>query len=118
MPRAISLNFPDVQPKERHKVNKPQRQKGRAQINEPKSQEAFLQVCKKENLNKTELKKDIEILKFLEENRDGKIKDTMRAVRSTQRGHVSKENLMSPTSATEVIIISGVIEGKEKRYLI
>ena len=55
---------------------------------------------------------------FLEEKHDGRIKGRTCAVRSIQRGYISKEESTSPTTAMEVIFITGVIEAKEKRDVI
>ena len=60
----------------------------------------------------------MESLVFLTEKRDGTVKARACANGSTQRSYTNKEETASPTAATESILITGVIEAKQKRDVI
>ena len=57
----------------------------------------------------------MESLIFLTEKRDGRVKARVCANGSTQRSYIHKDDASSPTAATESILITGVIEAKQKR---
>ena len=57
----------------------------------------------------------MESLIFLTEKRDGRVKARACANGSTQRSYIPKDDASSPTAATESILITGVIEAKQKR---
>jgi hypothetical protein len=66
-------------------------------------------------LTAREKKRAMESLIFLTEKRDGIIKGRICANGSTQRPYTPKEEAASPTAATEAIMITGVIDAKQKR---
>ena len=68
----------------------------------------------KKCLTDTELKRAMERLTFLKDNRDGRIKGRACADGITQRGHIRKEKHASPTEVTKAMFITGVIESKEE----
>ena len=57
----------------------------------------------------------MESLIFLTEKRDGRVEARACANGSTQRSYIPKDDVSSPTAATESILITGVIEATEKR---
>ena len=57
----------------------------------------------------------MESLIFLVKNQSGKIKARMVANCSTQRANIYRDNTVSPTAASNAIIITGVIESKQGR---
>jgi hypothetical protein len=57
----------------------------------------------------------MESLIFLTEKRDGTIKGRACANGSIQRNYIDKDDAASPTVGTEAILITGVIDAKEKR---
>ena len=70
------------------------------------------------NLTSSEMRKSTESLIFLTEKRDGKIKAWMCANGSVQRNYINKEEAASPTVLIESILLTGVIEAKEKQDVI
>jgi hypothetical protein len=62
-----------------------------------------------------ERKRAMESLLFLVEKRNGKIKARTCANGSTQREYIDREDATSPTAATEAILITGVIDAKQRR---
>ena len=56
----------------------------------------------------------MESLIFLVEKRDGRVKSRIVANGSTQRSYVSKEEAASATASTDSIIITGVVDEKQK----
>jgi hypothetical protein len=62
-----------------------------------------------------ERKRAMESLLFLVEMHDGKIKARTCANGSTQREYIDREEATSPTAATEAILITGVIDAKQRR---
>ena len=66
-------------------------------------------------LTDKERKRAMESLIFLSEKRDGTVKARTCANGSTQRPYTPKEEAASPTAATEAIMITGVIEAKQRR---
>jgi hypothetical protein len=61
-----------------------------------------------------ERKRAMESLIFLTERRDETIKAQVCANGSTQRAYIAREEASSPTAASEAIIITGVIDAKQK----
>jgi hypothetical protein len=57
----------------------------------------------------------VESLIFLAEKRDETIKAQMCANGNTQRTYIAREEATSPTAATDAILITGVIEAKQRR---
>ena len=57
----------------------------------------------------------MEILIFLTEKRDRRVKVRACANGSTRRSYIPKDDASSPTAATGSILITGVIENKQKR---
>lgn len=70
---------------------------------------------KLEKLTNEERRRAMESLIFLTEKRDGIVKARTCADGSTQRPYTPKEEAASPTAATEAIMITGVIEAKQRR---
>ena len=70
-----------------------------------------------EALTELERKRAMENLIFLVEKRDGTVKGRTCANGSTQREYTDREEAASPTVMTEYIIITGVIEAKQRRYV-
>jgi hypothetical protein len=71
-----------------------------------------------EEMTILERKRAIESLIFLTEKRDETVKARVCANGSTQRAYIayiSREEASSPTAASEAIIITGVIDAKQKR---
>jgi hypothetical protein len=68
-----------------------------------------------EHLTPLERKRAMESLLFLVEKRDKKVKARTCANGSTQREYIEREDASSPTAATETILITGVIEAKQRR---
>ena len=68
-----------------------------------------------QDLNQEEIDKAMESLIFLAEKRDGTIKGRMCANGSTQREYIPKEAASSPTVAKESVLITGVVEAKQRR---
>jgi hypothetical protein len=62
-----------------------------------------------------ERKRAMESLLFLIKKRDGRIKARTCANGSTQREYINREDVTSPTAATESILITGVIKAKQQR---
>jgi hypothetical protein len=62
-----------------------------------------------------ERKRAMESLIFLTEKRDESIKAQVRANGSTQGAYIAREEASSPTTASEVILITGVIDTKQNR---
>jgi hypothetical protein len=57
----------------------------------------------------------MESLHFLVKKPDGKIKARTCANGSTQCEYIDREDATSPTAATEAILITGVIDAKQRR---
>jgi hypothetical protein len=57
----------------------------------------------------------MESIIFLVENRDGTIKGRTCANGSTQREYMDRDEAASPTAMTESIVITGVIDAKQRR---
>jgi hypothetical protein len=57
----------------------------------------------------------MESLIFLTEKRDETVKARVCTNESTQRAYISREEASSPTAASEAIIMTGVIDAKQKR---
>lgn len=70
---------------------------------------------KVEDLTELEKRRAMESLIFLVEKRDGTVKGRTCANGSTQREYMDREEATSPTVMTESIIITGVIEAKQRR---
>ena len=68
-----------------------------------------------ENLTELEKKRAMESLMFLVEKRDKRLKSRIVANGSTQRSYVPKEEAASPTASTDSIIVTGVVDAKQKR---
>ena len=69
-------------------------------------------------MTEIERKRAMESLIFLTEKQDGTVKAQTCANGSTQRAYIPREEVTSPTAATEAILISGVIDDKQKRDVI
>ena len=67
------------------------------------------------NMTDQERKRAMESLIFLSEKRDGTIKARTCANGSTQRDYINKDEPTSPTASTEAILITGVIDAKQRR---
>jgi hypothetical protein len=70
---------------------------------------------KVKDMTPLERKRAMESLLFLVEKRDGKIKARTCANGSTQREYIDREDATSATAATEAILITGVIDAKQRR---
>ena len=68
-----------------------------------------------DELTVKEKKQAMESLIFLVEKRDGSIKARACANGSTQRDYIEREDAASPTASTDAIIITSVIDAKQKR---
>jgi hypothetical protein len=68
-----------------------------------------------EEMTSIERKRAMESLIFLNEKRDETVKARMCANGSTQRSYIAREDVSSPTAASEAILITGVIDAKQKR---
>ena len=68
-----------------------------------------------EELTELERKRAMESLIFLVEKRDGTFKGRTCANGSTQREYTDRDEAASPTAMTESIIITGVIDAKQRR---
>jgi hypothetical protein len=66
-------------------------------------------------LTKSQLSKMVESFLFLKEKRDGKLKSRTVLGGNTQRDYISKDEASSPTAFTEAVIITAIIDAKEKR---
>ena len=66
-------------------------------------------------LTSDDKRKAMESLIFLTEKRDGTIKGRACANGSIQRNYIDKDDAATPTVGTEAILLSGVIDAKEKR---
>ena len=66
-------------------------------------------------LSHDERKKILETIVLIEQKRDGRIKGRAVADGSKQRQYIGKEHAASPTMALESIILTSIIEAKEKR---
>ena len=62
-----------------------------------------------------ERKRAMKSLIFLIEKRNKTIKAKACATGSTQQSYITREEATSPTAATEAVLITGVIEAKQKR---
>jgi hypothetical protein len=62
-----------------------------------------------------ERKRAMESLIFLVEKRDGRIKARTCANGSTQRDYIPREDAASPTASTEAVLLTGVIDAKQRR---
>ena len=69
------------------------------------------------NLTEEQKKQAIGSLIFLKEKRDGRIKGRACANGSTQRTLCAKEDAASPTVSVEAVLMSCVIDAKEKRHV-
>jgi hypothetical protein len=67
------------------------------------------------DLTDQERKRAMESLIFLVEKRDGRVKGRACANGSTQRDYMDREDAASPTAATESILITALIDAKQKR---
>jgi hypothetical protein len=65
-----------------------------------------------EEMTMLERKRAMESLIFLTEKRDETVKARVCANGSTQRACMSREEALSPTAASEAILITGVIDAK------
>jgi hypothetical protein len=72
-------------------------------------------LLKVKEMKHSERKKAQMALMFLTEKRDKSVKDRMVHNRKPTREWLSQEDAASPTAALESILITGVIEAKEKR---
>ena len=70
---------------------------------------------KLEEMNKREKARAMESLIFLVQKQDGSIKARACANGSTQREYTARDDATSPTVSTEAVLITGVIEAKQKR---
>ena len=70
------------------------------------------------DLTEKEKKRAMDILIFLVQKRSGNIKSRTVANGSTQRAYIDRDEAAIPTSARDAIIITGVIEAKQGRYVI
>ena len=68
-----------------------------------------------QDLNQEEIDKAMESLIFLAEKRDKTIKGRIYANSSIQREYIPKEAASSPTVAKESVLITGVVEAKQRR---
>jgi len=66
-------------------------------------------------LTSQERRRAMESLIFLTEKRDGRIKARTCANGSTQRDYIPREDAASPTASTDSVLITGVIEAKQRR---
>ena len=73
---------------------------------------------KVEELTRLEKIRAIESLIFLAEKRNGDIKARTCANGSSQRDYMPKEEVSSPTAATESIFLTGAIEAKQNRDIL
>ena len=73
------------------------------------------ELVRLQDITKEEIDKAMESLIFLAEKRDGTIKGRMCANGSTQREYIPKEAASSPTVAKESVLITGVVEAKQRR---
>jgi hypothetical protein len=68
-----------------------------------------------EEMTTLERKRSMESLIFLAEKRDDTIKARMCVNGSTQQTYIAREEATSPTAVTDAILITGVIDAKQKR---
>jgi hypothetical protein len=68
-----------------------------------------------EEMTAIERKRAMESLIFLNEKRDETVKARMCANGSTQRSYIAREDVSSPTASSEAILLTGVIDAKQKR---
>jgi hypothetical protein len=68
-----------------------------------------------DSLTSLERKRAMESLIFLVEKRDGRVKARTCANGSTQREYTDRDEAASPTVMTEAVLITGVIEAKQRR---
>jgi hypothetical protein len=68
-----------------------------------------------DELDPTEKQRALESLMFLTEKRDGRIKGRTCANGSTQREYIDRDDAASPTATAESILITGIIEAKQRR---
>jgi hypothetical protein len=68
-----------------------------------------------EEMTSIERKRAMESLIFLNEKRDETVKARMCANGSSQRAYIAREDVSSPTAASESIITTGVVDAKQKR---
>ena len=66
-------------------------------------------------LTSQERRRAMESLIFLTEKRDGRVKARTCANGSTQRDYIPREDAASPTASTDSVLITGVIEAKQRR---
>jgi hypothetical protein len=67
------------------------------------------------NMMSLERKRAMESLLFLTEKRDGMIKAQTCTNGSTQHKYIPREEASSPTASTEAILITGVLDAKQRR---
>jgi hypothetical protein len=66
-------------------------------------------------LTKSQVSKMVESFLFLKEKRDGKLKARTVLGGNVQQDYISKDEASSPTAFTEAVIITAIIDAKEKR---
>ena len=67
------------------------------------------------DLTDLEQKRAMESLIFIVEKRDGSMKARTCANGSTQRAYIDRDQAASPTAASDAIVITGVVDAKQKR---
>ena len=69
----------------------------------------------KSQLTKEQIRQALGYLMFLKRKRNGKIKGRGCADGRKQRGHIAKEDTVSPTVSTEAVFITAIVDAMEKR---
>ena len=72
----------------------------------------------KKDLTEKQRKNICEAVNLIKQKKDGTIKGRCCADGCKQRDYISKEESASPTAATESVILTGVMEAKERRQVI
>ena len=70
-----------------------------------------------EDLSEEEKKNVMESLSFLVEKDKDKIKGRFCANGSTQHAHIDRDDTASPTASTNGVLVTAVIDAKEKKML-
>ena len=68
-----------------------------------------------QTMTRLEKRSDLEYLMFLKKKRCGRIKGRGCADGRKQRGHMTKEDMSSPTASTEGLLLSCTIDAQEER---
>ena len=74
-----------------------------------------IRAIHKSQLTKEQIRQALGYLMFLKRKRNGKIKGRGCADGRKQRGHIAKEDTVSPTVSTEAVFITAIVDAMEKR---